>query len=190
MSALAYFLLGAATTLILCWLLSMRVRRGDFNHERDGADQETPLSPGWDSLTSELSARIFDPEDSDFVASETSRQLAREFRRERTGLALDWLRAVRGQVNQFTRAHIKSARSNPDVKPAEELRLGFEFLLFHLTSGIVYLAIWAYGPPRAARLVGYSLELAGQLRKLTEDVFPHAGQVAVGLRDTTPPAKN
>src|SRR5438105_2083574 len=172
MSTLAYFVVAAVTILSVCLLLSRRDGRRDFDREGYGTGQETSLLFGWDCLTSELSARIFDPEDLDFVASETPRQLTRQFRRERTALALDWLRAVRGQVNQLIRDHLRAARGNPDLKPADEIRLGFEFLLFQLTSGILYLVIWAYGPPRAAKLVGYSLDLAAQLRKVTEDVLP------------------
>jgi hypothetical protein len=184
MSTLASFVVAAVTILSVCLLLSRRGGRRDFDREGFGTGQETSLPGGSDSLTSELSARIFDPEDLNFVASEASRQLTRQFRRERTTLALDWLRAVRSQVNQLIRAHLKASRGNPDFKPADEIRLGFEFLLFQLTSGILYLAIWAFGPPRAAKLVGYSLELAGQLRKVTKDVLPAGHQVAVEIMDS------
>ncbi len=184
MSAFAYFLIAVVTILSVCLVLSRRGGRRDFDREAYGTEQETSLPFGLDPLTSELSARIFDPEDSDFVASETCRQLTRQFRQERTELALDWLRAVRGQVNQLIRAHVRAARGNPDLKPADEIKLGFEFLLFQLTSGMLCLVIWAYGPPRAAKLVGYSLELAGQLRKVTVDVLPAGRQVAVELMDS------
>ncbi len=190
MTALAYLLVAAVTILSVCLVLSRRAGRRDFDREAYGTGQEASLPFEWDSLTSELSARIFDPEDSDFVASETSRQLTRQFRQERTTLALDWLRAVRAQVNQLIRSHLKAARGNPDLKPADEIKLGFEFLLFELTSGILYLVIWAYGAPRAAKLVGYSLELAGQLRKVTEDVLPADRQVAVELLEGKQQRKN
>ena len=156
----------------------------------DGTAHGTSIAFGWESLTSELSARIFDPEDADFVASETSRGNARQFRQERIALALDWLRAVRRQVNQLIRAHVRAARGNAGLKPADEIRLGFEFLLFQLTSGILYFVILACGPPRAAKLVGYSLELAGQLRKVTEDVLPADRQVAVELLEGKQERKN
>ncbi len=184
MSVLAYFLLAAVIIVSVCLLLSRRGGRRDFDWEGIGTGQETSLPGGWDSLTSELSARIFDPEDLNFVASEASRQLTRQFRRERTMLALDWLRAVRGQVNHLIRAHLRAARGNAELKPAEEIKLGFEFLVFQLTSGILYLVIWAFGPPRAAKLVGYSLELAGQMRKVTEDILPAGRPVVADLMDS------
>lgn len=188
MSVLAYFLLAILTILNICLFLSRRGGRRDFDREADGTGTSVPF--GWDPLNSELSARIFDPEDAAFVASETSRRNARKFRQERTVLALDWLRAVRGQVNQLIRAHVRAARGDAGLKPTDEIRLGFEFVLFQLTSGILYLVIWACGPPRAAKFVGYSLELAGQLRKVTEDVLPAGRQVAVELLEGKQQRKN
>jgi hypothetical protein len=181
MSVLAYLLLAALTILNICLFLLRRGGRRDFDWDLDRTGRGTSAPFGWDPLNSELSARIFDPEDGNFVASETSRDDARQFRQERTALALDWLRAVRGQVNQLIRAHVRAARGNAGLKPVDEIRLGFEFLLFQLTSGILYVVIWACGPPRAAKLVGYSLELAGKLQKVTEDVLPAGRQVAVEL---------
>lgn len=184
MSSFAYFLMGAVTILSVCLLLSRRAGRRDFDREAYGTGRETFLLFGRDSVDSDLSARIFDPEDLDFVASENSRQLTRQFRQERTRLALDWLRAVRGQVNQSIRVHVREARGNAGLKPSDEIRLGFEFLVFQLTSGILYLVIWACGPPRAAKLVGYSLKLAGQLRNVTEDVLPAGRYVGVELMES------
>ena len=178
MTGLAYALLGALVSSTIL-LLTRRTRRWDF--EPYGTEQVTSGSTGWDSLTSELSARIFDSEDPHFVASETTRQVTRQFRQERVTLALDWLRRVRGLVNQSMRAHLKAARAHDDLRPAEEIRLWFDFLLFHLTSGILSLVIWVCGPPCAAKLVRYSLELAGKLHELTEHVLPPATQVAAEL---------
>jgi hypothetical protein len=190
MRALAYFLVAGATIFSVCLLLSRRARRRDFDRQAYRPVQETSVPFGWDSLTSELSARIFDPEDTDFIVSETSRRNARHFKQERTALALEWLRAIRGQVNQLIRAHVRAASGNASLKPADEVRLGFEFLLFQLTTGILHLVIWAGGPLRAAKLVGYSLELAGQVRKVTEDVLPAGRQVAVELLEVKQERKN
>ena len=183
MSPLAYFLLAALTILNVCLFLSRRGGRRDFDQEAYGTWRETSSAFKWDCLISELTGRIFDPGDSDFVSSETSRQLARRFQRERTALALDWLRAVRDEVNQSIRTHRKVARGNSDLKPADEINVWLEFLLFQITCTILYLVIWAYGPARAAKLVRYSLDLAGQLQKVTEPVVPDGRQVAVELVD-------
>lgn len=190
MSAHLYFLVIAAIALTVSVLFLWRDTRRSFNENAYATEEETSLPFSWDPISSELSARIFDPEDSDFVTRESSRLIARSFRRQRSALALDWLLAVRKHVNLLMRAHRRAARSNPGLKPAGELRLGFEFLLFQVTSGSLYLVIWLIGPLHAAKLVGYSLELAGQFRKMTEDILPGGTRVAVELLDSEPQAKN
>ena len=188
MRTLAFFLLATVIVLSACLFLSRRGWRRDFDAEAYGIEPETAGSFGWDPVTSETSGRIFSREDSDFVASEASRQIKRQFRRARTALALDWLRAVRGQVNQWMRRHFRASRGNDDLKPADEIKLWFEFLLFQLTSGILYLVIWLCGPARAGELVRYSLGLVAQLQKVTEEALPAGRQVAAELmnRDQEP----
>ena len=176
--------------LSACLFLSRRGRRRDLDAEAHGIEQETGGSFEWDPFISELTEHIFDQEDSDFVASETSRQISRQFRRERTALALDCLRAIRGQVNELMKAHFKASRGNDDLKPVDEIRLWFEFLLFQLRSGILYFVIWVCGPPRAAALVGYSLELASQLRNVTENILPAGRQVTAELMNNGEEPKN
>src|SRR5262249_45564833 len=105
----------------------------------------------------------------------------RRFRRERTRLALDWIRIVRSRVNQLMRVHLGASRKNSDLKPADEVRVWFEFFLFQLTSGILYLVIWICVPARAADLVEYFLELVGQLRRMTQDILPSGYETAAEL---------
>src|SRR5260370_17388048 len=106
MSVLAYLLLALLTIFNIFLFLSRRGRRRDSNQDGDGTGLGMSIPFGWDPLDSELSARIFDPEDADFVACETSRRDAPQFPPARTALALDWLREVRGQVSQLIRAHV------------------------------------------------------------------------------------
>jgi len=190
MKALAFSLLATVIILTVCLFLSRRGRRRDSDGEVFGIEHETAGSFEWDPLTSELSGRIFDCKDSDFVASEGSRQITRQFRSERTALALDWLRAVRDQVNQSMRAHFRASRADDGLKPADEIRLWGEFLLFQLTSGILYLVIWVCGPSRAAALFGYSLGLAAQLQTVTQDILPAGRQVTAELMNIEQEPKN
>ena len=190
MSAQLYLLVIGAVAVAACVLILWRERQQGLNENLLPMEEATSRPIGGDPLTSELSARIFDPEDSDFVASESSRQMARSFRRQRAALALDWLVEVRKHVSLLMGAHRRAARSNPDLKPGDELRLGFGFLLFEVTTGILYLVIWVIGPTHAASLVGYSLQLAERLGKMTEAILPAGSRVAVELLDIEPQARN
>lgn len=181
MSAVPYLMLGALAALCVRLLVLRRAGRQDFAWEAYETGLETSAPCERDPLTAELSARIFDPEDSDFVASEMPRKLARQFRRERTALALDFLQLVRCEVNQSFRAHFRSASVKADVRPAEEMKLWFEFLVFQTANWLLYFTICVCGPTQSASLARYSLGLAGQLRKVTEDVLPPGHEVVVEL---------
>src|SRR6266571_2559827 len=54
----------------------------------------------------DLAERIFGPQDWDFVSRETPSEMQRMFQRERTDLAIAWLRRTRLQVSQVMRAHV------------------------------------------------------------------------------------
>jgi hypothetical protein len=186
MTALLYLvLISVATLTISVFLLKCAVRRGS-----DGGinwtDEDVSFGLKEDPLDLEVSARIFNPEDSDFVASETSRQFTRRFREERTALALGWLRRVRTLVSRLIRSHRRAAPGNRDLKPTDELKLVFEFLLFQLMSGILWCVIWVHGPLHAAKLVRWSLELAGKLRRITEEIVPVATSAAGEIIKTNP----
>jgi hypothetical protein len=162
--------LASIVALTISVLLLRRVvgpRSGDeFICAEDNCWQED------DVLAAEVAERIFNPEDSEFVAGETSQRFTRKFRHERTALALDWLRLVRRHVVRVFRDHRRAARGNSEVAPVDEFRLVFEFLLFQVTSGILYCLIWVNGPLHTARLLGWSLDLAWKFRKIAESVMP------------------
>lgn len=178
-------LLSVVTLMISLFLLNRAVRQSS----EDGVyrtEEDVSLTLKDEVLVLEVSARIFNPEDLDFVASETSRQFARAFREERTALALGWLRRVRSQVNRLIRDHLRTARGNSDLRPVDELHLCFQFLLFQLTSGIMYCVVWVHGPLHAAKLFGWSLGFAGKLRKIAEEAMPIATSAAAEIVKTDP----
>ena len=190
MSMHIYYGAIAATILAVSVSRLWRGTKRSFDLDSNSKEQETLLSISWEPLTSELSRRIFDPEDSDFVARESSWRISLSFRTERTALALQWLLEVRRHVSGLMRAHRMTARSNPDLRPAGELKLGFEFLVFQGISRLLYLAIWLVGPLHAAKLVGYSLGLAGAVRKMTEDIVTGSTRVAADLLEKDSQTKN
>jgi hypothetical protein len=172
MNALLYLVvINVATLAALALLLQRAVRRSSnrelyWMHEDVSFDLKNP------ALDLEVSARIFSSEDFGLVARETSRQFALRFREERTVLALAWLRQLRTEVRGLMYDHRRAARGNRDIKPTGELRLVFEALLFQLTSGILWWIVWGYGPLHATRLLRWSLELAGKLRRISGEVLP------------------
>ncbi len=78
----------------------------------------------------DLGERIFGPEDWDFVSRDTPSEIQRMFQRERTILALAWLRRTRMRTSQVMRAHVVAARQSEDLQFATEIRLALSYLLF------------------------------------------------------------
>jgi len=185
-----YILVILGTGLITAILLFRRATRRAFDRQAFGGEQEAGVPAQWDSLASELGAKIFDSQDEEYVRLACSPQLGRRFRAERTALALDWLREVRRQVNLLFREHLRSARSNSSLQPTDELKLGWEFLLFQVTSGFLYLVTWLFGPSYTAKLASYPQNVAEELRKMTSEAMPGGARVVVELLDTEPKPGN
>src|SRR5216683_3982211 len=78
----------------------------------------------------DLGERIFGPQDWDFVSRDTPSEIQRMFQRERTLLALTWLRRTRLQVSQVMRAHVAVAHQSDDLQIATEMRLALSYFLF------------------------------------------------------------
>ncbi len=145
--------------------------------------------PAEDALSLGLGTRIFAPEDYEFVRLETPGHFHRRFRAERTALALAWLDQVRGGISVLMRAHVRAARGNPNLRPADEIKLGFEFLVFRLMLGLLYGAVWLRGPSAAARLVGSCVELAEELKRMSVEGLPVAGSMAAEIMNGNSEAK-
>ena len=186
MTALLYLVVINVVTLAISALLLQFALRRSSHRRLNWSDEHVLFDLKNPALDLEVSARIFSSEDFDFVKREVPRQYALRFSEERTVLALGWLCRVRSQVNGLIRAYRRAARGNRDLKPTDELKLVFEVLLFQLTSGILWWVIWFHGPLHAAKLLGWSLELAGKLRRITEAVLPAATPAGVEIIKTDP----
>src|SRR5260221_9678839 len=102
----------------------------------------------------DLGERIFGPQDWDFVSRETPPEIHRMFQRERTVLAISWLRRTRLQVSQVMRSHLAVAQKSEDLKLTTEIRLATSYLLFLVLCNSLIGWIRLLGPVRARKIVG------------------------------------
>ena len=119
----------------------------------------------------DLGERIFGPEDWDFVSRETASEIQRMFQRERTVLAIAWLRRARLQVSQVMRAHVAGAQQSEDLQLATETRLALSYFLFLILCNSLIGWVWLYGPVRTRKIVGQTLLWAAQLRGAFEQLM-------------------
>jgi len=177
MTAIYFVLLGGAL-LVALLILRTRAMNRRFAAEDYFADEGHPLPFELDHSCVELGPKIFASADSDFVIQETSPSFARRFREERTGLALQWLGRIRRHTNGLIRLHARSARANPDLRVKDEIALGFDFLVFQLTIGILYYVVWLRGPFHAARLLGYSMAIGRRFDGLAQEILSSTSPLA------------
>jgi hypothetical protein len=119
----------------------------------------------------DLGERIFGPEDWDFVSHDTPSEIQRLFQRERTVLAITWLRRTRLQVSQVMRAHVAGAQRNEDLQLATEIRLALSYFLFLVLCNSLIGWVWLHGPVRTRKVVGQTLQWAAQLRGAFEQLM-------------------
>ena len=119
----------------------------------------------------DLGERVFGPEDWDFVLSETTWEIHRMFQRERTVLAIAWLRRTRFQVSQVMRAHLAVAQRSEDLQLATEMRIALSYFLFLILCNSLIGWVWLHGPVRTRKIVGQTLQWASQLRGAFEQLM-------------------
>ena len=167
---LPYFGLGVLFLLVLClWVRQSFVTRAGRaellmrRQHRSGVGRAAPHR--------DLGERIFGPEDWDFVSRDAPSDTRRMFQRERTFLALTWLRRTRLQVSQVMRAHVAVAQQSDDLRLATEIRLALSYFLFLILCNSLIGWVWFHGPVRTRKIVGQTLQWAAQLRGAFEQLM-------------------
>jgi len=166
---LPYLFLGLLLLAVLAWWV------WDAIVHRGAAEVLAPRQhrSGMRSVGSrrDLGERIFGPQDWDFVSRETPPETQRMFQRERTVLAIAWLRRTRLQVSQVMRAHVVGVQQSDDLQLATELRLALSYFLFLILCNSLIGWVWLYGPVRTRKIVGQTLQWAAQLRRAFEQLM-------------------
>lgn len=166
---LPYLSLGLLLLAVLAWwiwdavahrsaaeVLAPRQRRSSFRRVASHRD---------------LGERIFGPEDWDFVSSETPSEIRRMFQRERTVLALAWLRRTRSHVIQVMNMHLAVAQQNQDLELTTEMRLALSYFLFLFLCNCLIGWVWLFGPVRTRKVVRQTVQWAAQLRGAFEHLM-------------------
>ena len=166
---LPYLLLGLLLLAVLAWWV------WDAIAHRSAAEVLAPRQhrSSMRSVGSQrdLGERIFGPQDWEFVSRETPPETQRMFQRERTVLAIAWLRRTRLQVSQVMRAHVAGVQQSDDLQLATELRLALSYFLFLILCNSLIGWVWLYGPVRTRKIVGQTLQWAAQLRRAFEQLM-------------------
>ncbi len=179
---LPYLFLGLLLLAVLAWWV------WDAIVHRGAAEVLAPRQhrSGMRSVGSQrdLGERIFGPQDWEFVSRETPPETQRMFQRERTVLAIAWLRRTRLQVSQVMRAHVVGVQQSDDLQLATELRLALSYFLFLILCNSLIGWVWLYGPVRTRKIVGQTLQWAAQLRRAFEQLMARVDPASCRLVGT------
>jgi hypothetical protein len=159
---LPYLFLGLLLLAVLAWWV------WDAIVHRSTAELLTPRQL-LDSSTNvgsrrDLGERIFGPQDWDFVLRETPSQIQRVFHRERTVLALAWLRRMRTRTSQVMHAHVAVARKSEHLQIGMELRLALTYVFFLILCNSLIGWVWLRGPVRTRKIVRQTLHWVASQR--------------------------
>jgi hypothetical protein len=115
-----------------------------------------------DSVFTETSAirRIFASEDLEFILRTGTPGVQRFFLKERSMLAIQWLRTTQGHVARLMNLHLKLASYTTEPDSKLEFALSARYLGFKLTSNFLLILIRLRGPFEAVKITGYTLNVA------------------------------
>jgi hypothetical protein len=158
---LPYLFLGLLLLAVLAWWV------WDAIVHRSTAELLTPrqlLDSRNVGSRRDLGERIFGPQDWDFVLRETPSQIQRVFHRERTVLALLWLRRTRTRTSQVMHAHVALARKSEHLQIGIELKLAVSYVLFLILCNSLIGWVWLRGPVRTRKVVRQTLQWVASQR--------------------------
>ena len=166
---LPYLFLGLLLLAVLVWWVwGAIIHRGAAEVLAPRQQRSSVRSVG---LQGDLAERIFGPQDWDFVLRETPSKIQRIFQRERTVLALAWLRRTRVRTSQAVYAHVAVARHSEDLQIVMEIKLALSYFLFLILCNSLIGWVWLRGPVRTRKIVGRTLQWAAQLRGAFEQLM-------------------
>jgi hypothetical protein len=96
----------------------------------------------------EFVLRIFSGQDFAFVSGLESPDLKGQFLRERSAVALVWVRQTTVAIRRIMSRHLEASRLSEDVEFAMEARIFLQYAQLRLMCGALFLLIGLVGPHR------------------------------------------
>jgi hypothetical protein len=157
---------------ILLLLLLFVAMRGSMEARKLSSESDLLLLDDQgtaDPCSPEFVARIFSPEDWEFVAKAKSPQIETLFRRERKLVALLWVHQTSTAIRRIMREHTQATRQSHDLHFATETKLVLLYAELMLLCGMLFLAIQSAGPQRVRGLAVYADTLSQRLAQAQRD---------------------
>ena len=121
--------------------------------------------------------RLFSREDWEFARSQEAPGILQLFDSGRKSVALSWLRQTRDYVAQLMEFHVRLSRQRPDLSPATEVKLTFEYVQFQLLCKVLAAMIRMMGPVRVRAVAERVADMATHLGDVSEKALASLDEV-------------
>jgi hypothetical protein len=143
-SVLVY--VGVMILFIAAFLLWL-TREEDIDRvSREGLADPRASEPRDTPVRVQIVSRIFSQEDRQFILLTRSPRLRRMYRKERSRVALHWVRGISSDINRIMRAHRLGSRQSQNLQVGTEMNLLLQYLKLRFLCGLMILMIKALGP--------------------------------------------
>jgi hypothetical protein len=122
----------------------------------------------------EFVARVFAPDDSQFVSSMKSPQLQKLFYTERKAVALVWVQQTSVAIQRTMQEHKEMARASEDLEFSTEMKLLLLYAELMCICGLLFVAIQSAGPMWLRRLALYADSQSQRLARVQESLLAAA----------------
>lgn len=112
-----------------------------------------------------------------FVRCQEVPGILRLFDSGRKSVALFWLRQTRDYVAQLMEFHVRLSRQRPDLSPATEVKLTFEYVQFQLLCKLLAAMIRMMGPVRVRAVAERVADMATHLGEVSEKALASVDEV-------------
>jgi hypothetical protein len=128
----------------------------------------------------EFAARLFAPDDSQFVSSMRSPQLQKLFYTERKAVALLWVQQTSAAIQRTMHEHQQMARASADLEFSTEVKLLLLYAELMCICGLLFVAIQSAGPMGLRRLALYADSQSQHLARVQESLLAAASPPEAG----------
>ena len=162
----------AAGLLLITGLLRLFLRDAN-NTDADSEPQSAHAfwSPDG-SAAMHVARQLFGTEDWEYVQRLDSETLKRGFYKERTALALIWVRAARSEARALMRVHRTAASTSPHLNLRTELKIIYAYVGFLFYCALLEIVIRMRGPVALQSFVAFTDDCSIRLYEAVGQVFP------------------
>ena len=123
----------------------------------------------------EFVSQIFSSCDLAYVGGMNSRELERQFRHERNGVALLWVRQTAAAVQRIMQRHVEASRRSRDIEFVTEARIFLQYAQLRAACALMFVGIGLAGAQRVRGVALYA-------DRLTQSIGQVAREFDAGLR--------